>query len=94
MRGRGGPLWPDEFDTGALRRAGYSYREVREILPVWEASIPLHERKAAEAHVAAILDGVNTALDGFRCALGFDEGVEKNRLGVERASDGDLSGDA
>ena len=39
------PLWPDEFDTAALKRAGYSYREVREMFPVWEASIPLHERK-------------------------------------------------
>ena len=64
------PLWPDEFDTAALKRAGYSYREVREMFPVWEASIPLHERKAAEAHMSAFFDGVDAALVGLGRALG------------------------
>jgi hypothetical protein len=81
------PLWPDEFDIPALKRAGYTLQEVREFDRQWQASIPLHVRKASEARMSALFDAVDAALAELGRALGVGQDApdkgDDGRLGVE-----------
>ena len=68
------PWWEEPFDHAALKRAGFTYHEVRELERIRMEAIPLHVRKAAKADLAALFAKLDAALEILRLAA---EGPEE-----------------